>query len=269
MRTFLPLTIAAALLASGLVGVARASQSSRPVDGPGGVKALRGAVDYYRGLTWLYQQAAQHKRTPTSFSYRHTRDGAYLRWTLAVWQGNADRASKAAVASLHKRLGITLPADPGRHASQAARIAYDHRVTSRLERLAHPKAGKPRTLASARLRVNDYELRQWQRRLARAILDVSRHVTRLSLAGPAWLTNAFMCIHHYEGAWNDRTGNGYYGGLQMDWTFMQHYGADFLRQYGTADRWPPWAQIQVAVRAYQAGRGFWPWPHSAPACGLL
>ncbi len=269
MRTFLPLAIAAALLAGGLVGVARASQATRPVDGLGGIKALRSSVDYYRGLTWLYQRAAQHERTPTSFSYRHSRDGSYLRWTLAVWQGNAERASKAAVASLHERLGIALPAAPGRHASQAARIAYDRRVTTRLERHAHPNAPTSRTLASARLRVNDYELRQWQRRFAQAILDVSRHVTRLSLAGPAWLTNAFLCIHHYEGAWNDHTGNGYYGGLQMDWTFMQHYGADFLRRYGTADRWPPWAQIQVAVRAYQAGRGFWPWPRSAPACGLL
>jgi hypothetical protein len=24
-----------------------------------------------------------------------------------------------------------------------------------------------------------------------------------------------MCIHHYEGAWNDNTGNGYFGGLQF------------------------------------------------------
>lgn len=268
MRTFLPLAAAALLLAGGLVGVARASQAARPVDGPAAIKALRGSVDYYQGLTWLYQAAAQHERTPATSLYLHTQDGHYLRWTLAVWQGNAARASKAAVTSLQKRLGITLPAAPGRHASLATRIVYAHRVTTRLEALVHP-AAKPRTLASARLRINDYEFRQWQQRAAQAILAVSRHVTRMSLAGPAWLTSAFMCIHHYEGAWNDHTGNGYYGGLQMNWTFMQHYGADFLRRYGTADHWPAWAQVQASVRAYQAGRGFWPWPNSAAACGLL
>jgi hypothetical protein len=268
VRTFLPFAIAAVLLAGGLVGVARASQAARPPDNLGTIKALRGSVDYYRGLTWLYQAAAQHRKTPTSFSYRHTRDGSYLRWTLAVWQGNADRAAKAAVTSLHKRLGITFPADPGRHASLATRIAYDHRLTTRLEQVAHP-AARSRTLESAGERVNDYELRMWQRRAAKALVDVSRHVTRLSLVGPAWLTGAFMCIHHYEGAWSDRTGNGYYGGLQMDSTFMERYGADFLHRYGTADHWPAWAQIQASVRAYQSGRGFWPWPHSAAACGLL
>ena len=32
---------------------------------------------------------------------------------------------------------------------------------------------------------------------------------------------------------------------------------------------PAWAQMQVSVRAYRAGRGFWPWPRTARACGLL
>ena len=43
----------------------------------------------------------------------------------------------------------------------------------------------------------------------------------------------------------------------------------FLRRWGTADHWPAWAQIATSVRAYQAGRGFWPWPNTARACGLL
>src|SRR4051794_32726231 len=39
----------------------------------------------------------------------------------------------------------------------------------------------------------------------------------------SWLVGAFNCIHRYEGAWNSNTGNGYYGGLQMDYTFQSQY----------------------------------------------
>jgi hypothetical protein len=39
--------------------------------------------------------------------------------------------------------------------------------------------------------------------------------------------------------------------------------------YGTADHWPPAVQIAVAIRAYASGRGFYPWPNTARACGLL
>ncbi|HEY2327015.1 MAG TPA: hypothetical protein VGH52_05965 [Gaiellaceae bacterium] len=256
-------------MAGAILGAARASQAAAPVNGPAAIKSLRSTADYYRSLTWTYQAAAKHPRTRSSLSYRRSRDGAYLRWTVAVWQGNAARARRTALAVLHKRLGITLPADPGRHASLASRIAYDQRVTTKLQGLARAAKRTDRSLASASVRVNEYELRQWQTRVAHSLLDVSRHVTRMSLAGPVWLTGAFLCIHHFEGAWNDDTGNGYYGGLQMSRTFMERYGADFLRRYGTADRWPPWAQVQASVRAYQSGRGFWPWPRTAADCGLL
>ena len=86
---------------------------------------------------------------------------------------------------------------------------------------------------------------------------------------PAWLGESFLCIHRYEGAWTSNTGNGYYGGLQMDLSFQATYGAEFLRRWGTADNWPVWAQLKTASRAYQSGRGFWPWPNTARACGLL
>lgn len=84
-----------------------------------------------------------------------------------------------------------------------------------------------------------------------------------------FLVNAFTCIHHYEGAWNANTGNGYYGGLQMDMGFQSYYGADFMKQWGTADNWPVWAQLQAAIRAYKSGRGFYPWPNTARMCGLI
>ena len=86
---------------------------------------------------------------------------------------------------------------------------------------------------------------------------------------PLDLYRAFACIHRYEGAWNAATGNGYYGGLQMDYDFMRAYGREYLSAFGTADRWPPSLQIAVAIRAYLSGRGFRPWPNTARRCGLL
>ena len=55
----------------------------------------------------------------------------------------------------------------------------------------------------------------------------------------------------------------------MDLPFQRIYGADFLNRWGTADNWPVWAQLRTATRAYQAGRGFAPWPNTARACGLM
>lgn len=81
--------------------------------------------------------------------------------------------------------------------------------------------------------------------------------------------NQWLCIHSNEGAWDANTGNGFYGGLQMDWSFMRTYGPAYLRTKGTADNWTPLEQMWVAERAYSSGRGFGPWPNTARACGLL
>lgn len=78
----------------------------------------------------------------------------------------------------------------------------------------------------------------------------------------------WLCIHHYEGSWTANTGNGYYGGLQMNWGFMQTYGPALLARKGTADHWTPAEQMMVAERARQT-RGYWPWPNTARMCGLL
>jgi hypothetical protein len=83
------------------------------------------------------------------------------------------------------------------------------------------------------------------------------------------LVRGFTCIHQHEGAWNANTGNGYFGGLQMDWGFMKSYGAEYLRKWGTANNWPPSIQIAVAIRAHLSGRGWYPWPNTARYCGLL
>lgn len=82
------------------------------------------------------------------------------------------------------------------------------------------------------------------------------------------ITSGLLCIHRYEGAWNAHTGNGYYGGLQMDLNFQRAYGYEFLKLWGTADHWPIWAQLAAGARGY-VHRGWQPWPNTARKCGLL
>lgn len=102
-----------------------------------------------------------------------------------------------------------------------------------------------------------------------AALSASTTKAAAARHDPDRLVRAFACIHHFEGGWTANTGNGYFGGLQMDWSFMRAYGREFLEAFGTADRWPPSLQVAVAVRAYLSGRGFWPWPNTARLCGLI
>jgi len=80
----------------------------------------------------------------------------------------------------------------------------------------------------------------------------------------------FMCIagHESGGRWDVSTGNGYYGGLQMDIAFQRTYAPGLYRTKGTADRWTAEEQIRAAGRAV-ASRGFTPWPNTARMCGLL
>lgn len=80
----------------------------------------------------------------------------------------------------------------------------------------------------------------------------------------------WICIHRREGAWNDDTGNGYYGGLQFNDSFERSYGSDMRRKYGGhANLWTPRDQIIVAERARASGRGYYPWPQTARMCGLI
>jgi hypothetical protein len=82
----------------------------------------------------------------------------------------------------------------------------------------------------------------------------------------SWFADA-ICVHRGEGAWTD-TGAPYWGGLQMDRSFMAAYGRSFYLRWGTADRWPPVAQLHAAYRAWRV-RGWEPWPNTARACGLI
>jgi hypothetical protein len=94
-----------------------------------------------------------------------------------------------------------------------------------------------------------------------------RNLDALRVVSESWAE--FSCIHGYEGAADANTGNGYYGGLQMDLGFQQTYGPEFLARYGTADHWPVSAQVTAARRARDSGRGYGPWPNTARWCGQL
>lgn len=81
-----------------------------------------------------------------------------------------------------------------------------------------------------------------------------------------WLPEA-TCVHSNEGAWNDATGNGYYGGMQMDVSFEQAYGPTFYARWGNANNWPATSQLIASYRAYLS-RGWEPWPNTSLMCGL-
>ncbi len=128
-----------------------------------------------------------------------------------------------------------------------------------------------RTLASSYRSVtaaqwaHRYKVRTRQYQKAREALRLS---FRYPVYGLSTDERAFMCIHGFEGSWTD-SGAPFYGGLQMDSSFMATYGGWALKAFGTADHWPISVQIATAIRAKVSGRGFYPWPKTARVCGLL
>jgi hypothetical protein len=235
----------------------------RPDDPPLG--KLRMLTDHYRVITWQFQRAAHVKRTPTSFSYRRASSRAYLGWTLESWTKRAYRAQRAAVLAIQRKLAVRLPDPPAFQAALDRRITYSRRLALRLQ---HIYPGRiTRTFASAHVGDAQASLRLWQERSAAAALTVAAHAVRRAQIASG-LLQSFMCIHRFEGAWDSNTGNGYYGGLQMDLHFMSLYGSEYVARWGTADNWPVWAQLETAVRAHESGLGFTPWPNTARICGL-
>jgi Transglycosylase-like domain len=255
----------ALLITFALAGAAVAETTARPAK-PAPARALRSTIEHYRKLTWTYERAAHVRRSPSSSLYRRSTDGAYLDWAVDVWTRRADRARAAAVLHLRRKLAVALPASPGLRSRLSRRIAYARKLTLRLRRIFPGRVS--RAYARGHAATGTATLKLWQERSARAALLADRYGEARRIV-PRYLASAFTCIHHYEGAWDSNTGNGYYGGLQMDLRFQSRYGAAYLHRWGTADNWPAWAQLQAAVHAYRAGRGFYPWPNTARACGLI
>lgn len=81
----------------------------------------------------------------------------------------------------------------------------------------------------------------------------------------SWRSDA-LCVHHYEGAWNANTGNGYSGGMQFaDSTWLSSGGGKYAAHAYLAT---PSEQLSVAYRLWRAA-GWNPWPNTARSCGLL
>jgi hypothetical protein len=115
--------------------------------------------------------------------------------------------------------------------------------------------------------------RRKRKRLARysVRLERQRNVLRAAVRQRSLRSVWFglLCIHGHEGAWSSATGNGYFGGLQMDDSFQRTYGKPLLDKLGSANRWPAEAQLAVGIVAFYSGRGYGPWPNTGRACGLL
>jgi hypothetical protein len=125
--------------------------------------------------------------------------------------------------------------------------------------------GKPRPrLGTAPIAFESLlERRRWRARAWRAKARAARRAGHRPPHLRAWI-----CIHGYEGSWQDPNAP-YFGGLQMDLTFQRQYGPRLLRNKGTADHWTRFEQMWVAERAHRSGRGFYPWPLTARRCGLI
>lgn len=175
---------------------------------------------------------------------------------------HSSRRSLVCLAAAAYALTATASATPSTLADDVRvleRIQELRRETWRWQRLMRvPRTPTTHRAERAAPEFRRWALARWRKRAAaarRAAHNPPRHA--------AWL-----CIKRREGPWNANTGNGYYGGLQMDIAFQRRWGPDLLRAKGRAHRWLPIEQIWVAERAYRSGLRFRPWPNTARACGL-
>lgn len=135
-------------------------------------------------------------------------------------------------------------------------------------------AGPERVCAEART-----NLRIRSRKLSNLRAEIAKLEAELL---PVGNIRHWLCIHRYEKdpdqGWATNTGNGYYGGLQMDIDFQRAYGPKVLgfpdaetmfKKKGTANKWAPREQMAVAEYARRSGRGYYPWPNTARYCGLI
>jgi len=159
------------------------------------------------------------------------------------------------------------PADP----HFAALEARPDRCSDVVRALAFYRARAQDLRARLELPAPERSQRPSSCRHARDLVARARALARgARRAYEAWFERAYekwRCVHELEGSWTDPD-PPYWGGLQMDYAFQRTYGREFVERWGTADRWPVWAQLRAAERAH-AVRGWHPWPTTARRCGLI
>jgi hypothetical protein len=160
-------------------------------------------------------------------------------------------------------LSLAMPAAGSSEPASVDEIVETRQKTWRwqdvMQRKRTPAPLGLQALSSRSAAMQEWALATWRDRLERM----------RSLARNSPHEGEFRCIHGHEGAWTANTGNGYYGGLQMNVPFQRQYGLLHLRRKGTANNWTPMEQIWTGERALRAGRGFHPWPTAARRCGLI
>jgi len=159
-------------------------------------------------------------------------------------------------------------------AAGEARLATGNVVTAKIDRWRRRTwywqdvMGKPRTPTAYLDRTSrSLTYRQWVLDLWKARAQKAK---RRALHPPQ--LRRWLCIFRYERhprqGWRTNTGNGFYGGLQMDLAFQRNYGPWLLRAKGHAHRWTPIEQIWAAERGRRV-QGWGAWPNSARMCGLI
>lgn len=158
--------------------------------------------------------------------------------------------------------------------------AVDHEI-ARASQVSGPKVGLAAASPSELYQGRD--VRWWARRAIQARKDANargRTIRRLQATVRArldqptghWLDGAFLCLYRHErgaAGWQTQTGNGYFGGLQMDASFSYTYGPAWAKQYWGSNpaHWPAAVQMSAAMHAWTT-RGFSPWPTTRRMCGL-
>jgi hypothetical protein len=167
-------------------------------------------------------------------------------------------------------LGFVATGVPSTEVPQPARAMPDGKVVRKIKRYQRATwrwqrlMGVPRSpnrrlhLKTRDVRYRLHLLRQWRKRAIR---------TKRRAHNPPH-ESQWRCLQRHEGPWTDAR-DPYWGGLQMDRSFMRAYAPRYLLRRGWANRWTPVEQMWVAERAFRAGRGFHPWPNTARRCGLL
>jgi hypothetical protein len=167
-------------------------------------------------------------------------------------------------------LGLVAVGAPSTEVPERATAMPDGKVVRKIKRYQRATwhwqrmMGVPRTpnrkryLQTRDARYRLHILRQWRGRAIRA----KRRAHNPPHAA------AWRCLQRHEGAWDDAH-DPYWGGLQMDRSFMRTYAPRHLLRRGWANTWKPIEQMWVAERAHRAGRGFYPWPNTARKCGLI
>jgi len=135
-------------------------------------------------------------------------------------------------------------------------------VPAEADRAADPPAS-PSQFQGRSAEWRAHRATHWKRRVLK-----HRRANRQRLQlGASGVARGLLCIHSFEGSWTDG-GAPFWGGLQMDAGFQRTYAPELVNALGTADNWPPFLQVAVAMRAYYSGRGFGPWPNTRRMCGV-